>query len=120
MRLRETEDQQNNRLQNRQLQRQQRQDRGLQVEESNEASMRCLTLSHYVAYHIQYRPHEFNTLLHGGHLFTRYVVDMFRSVDQQRLRWIEMNQPLFRAARFNNLEDAAVDDPDNLDLNEIG
>jgi hypothetical protein len=59
-------------------------------------------------------------LLCGGHLFTHYVVDMFASVDQQRVRWIEMNQPLFRAARFNNLEDAAVDDPDNLDLNEIG
>jgi hypothetical protein len=45
---------------------------------------------------------------------------MFASVDQQRLRWIEINQPLFRAAHFNNLEDAMVDDPDNLDLNEIG
>jgi hypothetical protein len=59
-------------------------------------------------------------LLCGGRLFTRYVVNMFASVDQQRLCWIEMNQPLFRAARFNNLEDAAADDRDNLDLNEIG
>ena len=77
-------------------------------------------ISHYVAYRIQYCPHEFNTLLRGGRLFTCYVVDLFASVDQQRLRWIKMNQPLFRAARFNNLEDAAADDPDNLDLNEIG
>ena len=120
MRLQETEDQRNNRLQNRQQRCQRRQNRGLQVNESNEASTRRLTLSRYVAYRIQYRLHEFNTLLRGGRLFTRYVVDMFASVDQQRLRWIEMNQPLFRAARFNNLEDAAVDDPDNLDLNEIG
>ena len=74
----------------------------------------------YVAHHIHYCPDEFNPLLHSGHLFTHYVVDMFASVDQQRLWWIEMNQPLFRAARFNNLEDAAADDPNNLNLNEIG
>jgi hypothetical protein len=55
-------------------------------------------------------------LLRGGRLFIRYAVDMFASVDQQRLRWIGMNQPLFRAARFNNLEDAAADGPDNLDF----
>jgi hypothetical protein len=120
IRLRETEEQQNSRLRNCQQRRQRRQDCGLQVDESNEASTRRLTLSRYVAYRIHYCPHEFNTLLHGGSLFTRYVVNMFASVDQQRLCWIEMNQPLFRAARFNNLEDAAADDPDNLNLNEIG
>ena len=45
---------------------------------------------------------------------------MFASADQQRLRWIQQNQAMFRAARFNNLEDATADDPDNFDLNEIG
>ena len=120
MRLQETEDQWNNHLQHHQQRRQHRQNCGLQVDESNKASTRRLTLSCYVAYHIQYHLHEFNTLLHSGRLFTHYVVDMFASVDQQRLCWIEMNQPLFRAAQFNNPEDVAADDPDNLDLNEIG
>jgi hypothetical protein len=81
---------------------------------------RRLTLSRYVAYRIQQRPNETSALLLGGRLFTRYIVDMFASIDQQRLRFIERQQPLFRAARFNNLEDANMADPDNLDLNEIG
>lgn len=57
---------------------------------------------------------------HGGCLFTCYVVDMFASANQQQLSWILRNQPTFRAARFNNLQDAAAEDEDNLDLNELG
>ena len=117
MTLHEMEEQQNTWLQNHQQQCQHRQDCSMQVDDSNDTSSRHLTLSHYVAYHIHYCPQEFNALLCGGHLFTCYVVNMFASVDPQRLHWIEMNQPLFRAAHF---EDAAVDDPDNFDLNEIG
>jgi len=45
---------------------------------------------------------------------------MFASADQQRLSWIERNQQTFRAARFNNLEDAVANDDDNLDLNDSG
>ena len=56
----------------------------------------------------------------GGRLLTRYVVDMFASADQQRLSWIERNQHTFQAARFNNLEDAAANVDDNLDLNDLG
>lgn len=59
-------------------------------------------------------------LLRCGRLFTHYVVNMFASADQQCLAWIERNQPIFRAARFNNLEDATVHDGDNLDLNDLG
>jgi len=45
---------------------------------------------------------------------------MFASIDQQQFQWIEFNQNIFHASHFNNLEDASADDPDNLDLNEIG
>jgi hypothetical protein len=81
---------------------------------------RRLTLMRYAAFRIHYRPQEPSALLFGGRLFTRYVVDMFAAIDQQRLRWIELNQATFRLAHFNNLEDANMADPDNLDLNEIG
>ena len=77
-------------------------------------------MTRYVAHRIHYCPQEFNTLLHGGCLFICYVVDMFASADQQRLSWIERNQQTFRAARFNNLTDAAANDDDNLDLNDLG
>lgn len=81
---------------------------------------RRLTLTHYVAYRIHTCPHEFNALLQGGRLFSRYIVDMFAAADQQRLTWVVQNQPTFRAARFNNLQDAAADDDDNFDLNNLG
>ena len=81
---------------------------------------RRLTLTRYAAYHLHYRPGLFNTLLRGGRLFTHYVVNMFAAIDQMRLRFIEKNQDKFRAARFNNLEDAIVEDPDNVNLNDLG
>ena len=89
-------------------------------EELNQDGSRRLTLTRYVSYRIHPRPNESSALLHGGHLFTQYIVDMFASIDQQRLRYLQHQQPLFRAARFNNLEDANMNDPDNLDLNDLG
>jgi hypothetical protein len=81
---------------------------------------RRLTLTCYVAYRIHSHPDQFNALLCGGRLFARYIVDMFAAADQQHLSWVVQNQPMFRAARFNNLQDAAADDDDNLDLNDLG
>lgn len=81
---------------------------------------RRLTLSRYVAYRIHMRPGETNTFLQGGSLFQRFIVDMYAAVDQSRLRYILLNQNIFRAARFNNLQDAAAHEPDNLDLDELG
>ena len=54
---------------------------------------RHLTLCRYVSFHIHSRPGEFNILLRGGRLFTCYMVDMFASLDQSRLRFLEDNQP---------------------------
>jgi hypothetical protein len=65
------------------------------MQAGNLLQSRQLTLTQYVAHWIHYHPNKFNPLLYSGHLFTCYVVDMFASVDQQRLWWIEMNQPLF-------------------------
>ena len=72
-----------------------------------------------MAYWLQHHPNESNALLLGGCLFTHYIVDMFASIDQQWLRFLKHLQPLFQAARFNNLEDTNMADPDNLDLNKI-
>ncbi|KAF9552571.1 hypothetical protein CPC08DRAFT_617191, partial [Agrocybe pediades] len=81
---------------------------------------RRLTLTRYVAHRIHFRPNEFNSLLRGGRLFTRYIVDMFASADQQRLSWIVKNQAILRAARFNNLEDASITDGPHRDLHDLG
>ena len=125
MQLRESDDQRSTRVQARQARRQEREDRGIEVEEEDDDSMggsRRFTLSRYASYRIQKRVGEFNfnTILHGGRLFCRYVVDIFASIGQQRLRYISDHQSLFRAACLNNLTDAIATDPDNLNLNEIG
>ncbi|KIM40031.1 hypothetical protein M413DRAFT_29163, partial [Hebeloma cylindrosporum] len=120
MRLHETGEQRDGRIQRIEGRQQRRRNHGLEVQPGNIPESRRLTLTRYVAHRIHYRPEEFNPLLRGGRLFTRYVVDMFASADQQRLSWIERNQQTFRAARFNNLEDAAANDDDNLDLNDLG
>lgn len=120
MKLHETDEERQRRTERQALRNQQRADRALVVANEPPAPSRRLTLTRYVAYRMHYRPQEFNPLLRGGRLFTRYVVDMFASADQQRLQWVENNQTIFRAARFNNLEDAAANDDDNLDLNELG
>ena len=95
MKLLETAEQQGDQLQQQEGQWQQQCNRGLEVQAGNLPQSRRLTLMQYVAHQIHYHPDKFNPLLHGGCLFTHYVVDMFASVDQQRLWWIEMNQPLF-------------------------
>ncbi len=123
MKLSETEDEHAVRVNGRQQRRQQRRQRGIEAEEDDDGDLnqtRRLTLSRYAAYRIQQRPNEFSTLLHGGRLFARYCVDVFASVDEARLRYIRENQTLFRAAQLNHLTDATANDPDNMDLNEIG
>lgn len=124
LRLRETEAQENARIHNRTQRRQSRRERGIEADDDDDepiSASRRLTLMRYVAYCIQYRgDEEFNSLLYGGRLFERYLVDMYASIDQQRLQWIELNQDTIRADRFNNLEDAMTDEGDNLDLNDLG
>lgn len=118
MKLQETDLQQHERRQTRARQREEEEPQEGEQEDGDDG--RRLTITRFVAHLLHYRPGFFSTLLSGGRLFTRYVVDMFAAADQMRLRWIENNQNTFRAARFNHLEDAAAGDPDNVDLNDLG
>ncbi|KIL59782.1 hypothetical protein M378DRAFT_54879, partial [Amanita muscaria Koide BX008] len=74
----------------------------------------------FIIYYAFVRPNEFSTILHGGRLFCRYMVDMFASVDQNRLLYLEMNQPKLRASLYSGLEDAVAEGDNNLDLNHLG
>ncbi|KAJ2929201.1 hypothetical protein H1R20_g7887, partial [Candolleomyces eurysporus] len=118
LQLVETERQRERRFNNRRRNIAQREEAGLEGEEVERD--RKLTLSVYTTYRIHFRQNDFNILLRGGQLFCRYVVDMYASIDQQRLMWIKRNQARFRAARLNHLEDANMNDPDILDANDIG
>jgi hypothetical protein len=79
-----------------------------------------LTLCRYVAYRLQVRRNEYSALLRGGRLLQRYIVDMFASIDQSRLRYFQNNQPRIRACLYSGLEDAAAEGDENIDLHTLG
>lgn len=79
-----------------------------------------LTQTRYVAYRLQTRKNEFSTILRGGRLLQRYLVDMYAMVEQSRLRFLRLNQPLLRASLYSGLEDAMTHGDEDLDLGGIG
>lgn len=89
-------------------------------EADSEEDGRRLMLCRHTAHQIMFQLNQFNLLLRGGRLFCQYIVDMFAAIDQQRLRWILMNQNKFCLACLNHLEDANMNDPDNFTLKQIG
>ncbi|KAF5318680.1 hypothetical protein D9619_010670 [Psilocybe cf. subviscida] len=126
MMLTETEEQQEKRLNARNRRRMEAADNGVPPANAPAGSddpddTRKLTLCRYTAYRLQNRQQERgNALIRGGRLFARYIVDMFASIDQQRLSYIYRNQGKFRLARLSNLQDVNMRDPDNHDLHDIG
>jgi hypothetical protein len=79
-----------------------------------------LTLIRFVAFRLQVREGEYSMLLRGGRLLQRFVVDMFASVDQARLRWCREHQSEIRACLYSGLEDAAAREDENIDLHTLG
>jgi len=120
--LQETETQYNSQIQARSRRHCETREQGEEIEESEDEDMdspdseRRLTLSRYAAFRLCSRLNEPNVLLRGGRLLTRFVVDIFASMDQQQLGYISHNQSKFCLTWLNNLEDANMADPDNLDV----
>jgi hypothetical protein len=83
-------------------------------------NQRRVTLLQYTAYRLHSRPNEFSTILRGGRLFQTYLVDMFACIDQERLRFIQTQQPRLRTTLLNGIEDALSANDDNIDLHQLG
>ena len=81
---------------------------------------RRITLLQYSAFRLHSRPNEFSTILRGCRLFQTYLVDMFACIDQERLHFIQTQQPKLRTTLLNGIEDALSANDDQLDLNELG
>lgn len=80
-----------------------------------------LSQTRHAAFQIHYRPGESETLFRAGRLFTRYIVDMWASADQNRLRFIREHQSEIRAELYSGLEDALNNhDPADYDLGQLG
>lgn len=67
-----------------------------------------VTMREYYAFRIQEREAEGNTLLLGGRLLQQYIVDAFTCIEEERLRWVRLNQPQLRCEVYKGLKDAVV------------
>ncbi|GFR22143.1 helitron_like_N domain-containing protein [Trichonephila clavata] len=68
------------------------------------------TSNDYYAYHMMQRVNEFNTLLRCPRLFQHYIVDMYAKVENERLRFIRLNQTKLRAEDHGVLLEAVRND----------
>lgn len=63
----------------------------------------------YYAYQLFQRCNSFNTLLRGGRLFQKYLVDQYCKVEAKRLKFIRRNQETLRAADYTTIQEALAD-----------
>ena len=92
----------------------------LQLHGAENQARKRLTQSRFVAYRLQVRRNEYSALLRGGRLLQRFLVDMYASIDQNRLYWFVLNQPTIRACLYSGLEDAVAAGDDEIDLHSLG
>jgi hypothetical protein len=92
-------------------------DNAPEPESTNEKHM---TQVQFYSYRLHTRENEFPIIHCGGRLFQQYACDIWISTDQNRLRWVENNQPQLRAALYSGLEDAVGHGDPDVDLNDIG
>ncbi|TFK18689.1 hypothetical protein FA15DRAFT_552145, partial [Coprinopsis marcescibilis] len=92
----------------------------LTMHEPGREKPRRLSQTCFVAYRLQVRPQEFLTILHGKHLLQCYLVDMYASIDQNRLCYLKLNQKKLHAAVYSGLQDALTAADEEVDLNQLG
>ncbi len=63
----------------------------------------AVTLTQWLSYYLHQRPHSSNILHLSERLFQEFVCDGFATVEQQRLRWISINQPKLRASLYRGV-----------------
>jgi len=92
----------------------------MQLHQSAQGEDKRLTHLRYVAYYLYPRRNKYSTILQGGRLLQRYLVDMYAIIDQSRLRYLFYNQPMLWASLYSGLEDAVAFGDDEIDLHDLG
>ncbi|XP_048619511.1 uncharacterized protein LOC106425566 [Brassica napus] len=77
-----------------------------------------MTMREYYAHQIQTRPSEGMTIIKLGRLLHQYIVDTYTATEQERLRFIRLNQKKLRAELYTNVCDAL--DSGDTDVAHIG
>uniref|UniRef100_A0A0D3DL02 Helitron helicase-like domain-containing protein n=1 Tax=Brassica oleracea var. oleracea TaxID=109376 RepID=A0A0D3DL02_BRAOL len=79
----------------------------------------CMTMREYYAYQIQTRLGEGMTLIKSRRLLHQYIVDAYTATEQERLRFISLNQKKLRADLYSNVC-YAIDNGDTRGCKAIG
>ncbi|TXG53486.1 hypothetical protein EZV62_022655 [Acer yangbiense] len=58
---------------------------------------KCVTMREYYVYRLQQQQNEAHTIFLSGRLFQQYLVDAYICIEEDRLRWVRLNQPQLRA-----------------------
>ncbi|CAN1162477.1 hypothetical protein LINPERPRIM_LOCUS1151, partial [Linum perenne] len=64
---------------------------------STDATKKYVTQREYYAFHLQHRKNEGTTLLRGGKALQHYIVDVFSTIDQNRLIYLRNHQKELRS-----------------------
>ncbi|VVA13357.1 Hypothetical predicted protein, partial [Prunus dulcis] len=83
-----------------------------------ESKRRRIPMRAFIAYQIQERVFQFDTLLKGGRLFQQFLVDAYATLEEDRLDYIRKNQKNLRSEVYKGIYDA-ISKGDN-DANNIG
>ncbi|CAN7139408.1 unnamed protein product [Brassica rapa subsp. narinosa] len=78
----------------------------LHLKTGTSRTRKFLTLRQFYAAQIQTRLNQGMTLIKGGRLFHQYVVDVYTTIEEDRLRWARNNQDVLRAELYSNVLDA--------------
>ncbi len=77
------------------------------VEESELQRKHCnVTMAKFYGYRLQHRDTDGIALLRGGQLRQQYIVDAYTAIEQNRLKYLHLNQKKLRVNLYQGLQDA--------------
>ena len=90
----------------------------LEGPEMSKVRREYMTMREFYVYQLQTRPTEGMTIIKGGKLLHQYIVDAYTATEQERLRFILLNQKKLRADLYSNLCDAV--ESGDADAKQLG
>jgi hypothetical protein len=82
-----------------------------QVEDQDQSAVQVtkknrLTIREWLAFRIQFRSNEPQTILRSRRLFQQFLVDGFTMMESERLKWLRKNQSKLRVGKYQILTDS--------------
>ena len=68
----------------------------------------CVTMREYYAYRLQQRMNESLSVQSSRRLFQQFLVDAYTCIEEERLRWVRLNQTQLRSELYKGLKDVVL------------